>query len=210
MFTKNARALSKLTMSRSGPKDLKFNFSIDSTRLIAEGGSNACLLRIQDITAAIEVNEKGKLACPSHKLDFGIYAAECRIDSAYNQASPILAFRLSSLNLKLSDNWETSASAQLLAATNSGAGNVGSSSSSSSARNHHRVPEALMELNMTWDQMHVMITRSTTPDLIILFYRLREFLDKQFTESKDYIRECELDLFYEMKVKQQCRPFFFV
>lgn len=60
---------------------------------------------------------------------------------------------------------------------------------------------------MTWDQMHLMITRSTTPDLIILFYKLSEFLDKQFTEGKDYIKECELDLFYEMKVKQQCKQF---
>lgn len=108
MFTKNARLLSKLTMSRLGPKDVQFNFSIDSTRLIAEGGSNGCLLRIQDITAAIEVHEKHKITeCPSHKLDFGIYAAECRVDSAYNQASPILAFRLSNLNMKLNDNWET-------------------------------------------------------------------------------------------------------
>lgn len=65
-----------------------------------------------------------------------------------------------------------------------------------------------MELNITWDQIHLMITRSTTPDLIILFYRLSEFLDKQFTESKDYIKECELDLFYEMKVKQQCKFMF--
>ena len=181
--------LSKLTISRFGPKDVKFNFSIDNTRLIAEGGSNGCLLRIQDISAAIEVNEKGKLTseCPSHKLDFGIFAAECRIDSAYNQASPILAFRLSSLNLKLSDNWEPSSTASV------------------SGRIENKLPEALMELNMTWDQMHLMITRSTTPDLIILFYRLREFLDKQLIESKDYIKECELDLFYEMKVKQQCK-----
>lgn len=211
MFTRNARALSKLTISRSGPKDLKFNFSIDSTRLIAEGGSNGCLLRIQDITAAIEVNEKGKLSgeCPSHKLDFGIYAAECRIDSAYNQASPILAFRLSSLNLKLSDNWESPTPTGVLTLVPSSGDEAMSGSSTNMNADKQGgatrgVPEALMELNMTWDQLHLMITRSTTPDLIILFYRLREFLDKQFTESKDYIKECELDLFYEMKVKQQC------
>lgn len=102
-------------MSRFGPKDVQFNFSIDSTRLIAEGGSNGCLLRIQDISAAIEVHEKNQLTqCPSHKLDFGIYAAECRIDSAYNQASPILAFRLSNLNLKLNDNWEPNSAASML------------------------------------------------------------------------------------------------
>lgn len=105
-----------MTVSRLGPKDAKFNFSIDNTRLIADGGSNACLLRIQDITASVEVNEKNKnTKFPWHKMDFSVYAAECRIDSAYNQASPILAFRLSNLNLKLNDNWETSASPTTLA-----------------------------------------------------------------------------------------------
>ena len=68
-----------------------------------------------------------------------------------------------------------------------------------------KIPEALLELNVTWDQLHLMMTRSTTPDLIILYYKLLEFFEKQFTESKDYIKECELDLFYEMKVKQQCK-----
>lgn len=53
--------------------------------------------------------------------------------------------------------------------------------------------------------MHLMITRSTTPDLVILYYKLVEFLEKQFSEGKDYIRECELDIFYEVKVKQQCK-----
>jgi hypothetical protein len=114
LLTKNARAISKISISRFGPKDMKFNFALDNSRLIAEGGSNGCLLRIQDITAAIEINEKKK-GCPSHKLDFGIYAAECRVDSAYNQTSPILAFRLSSLSLRLNDTWESSLAAFHLA-----------------------------------------------------------------------------------------------
>ena len=85
-----------------------FNFSIENTRLIADGGSNGCLLRIQDITTSVEINEKNKLTkSPFHKVEFGIYAAECRVDSAYNQASPILAARLSNANIKLNDNWET-------------------------------------------------------------------------------------------------------
>jgi hypothetical protein len=58
---------------------------------------------------------------------------------------------------------------------------------------------------VVWDQLHLMITKSTTPDLIILFYKLKDFFEKQFTESKDYIKEWDLDLFYEMKAKQQCK-----
>ena len=68
-----------------------------------------------------------------------------------------------------------------------------------------KIPEALLELSVTWDQLHLMITRSTTPDLILLYYKLLDFFEKQFTEGKDYIKECELDLFYEVKVKQQCK-----
>ena len=64
--------------------------------------------------------------------------------------------------------------------------------------------EAILEMNVTWDQLHLMITKSTTPDLIILYYKLIDYFEKQFTESKDYIKEWDLDLFYEMKVKQQC------
>jgi hypothetical protein len=106
LLTKNARLTSKISTSRFGPKDMIFNFALDNARLIAEGGSNGCLLRIQDITSSIEINDKNKqTGCPFHKVDFLIYATECRIDSAYNQASPILAFRLSNLSLKLNDSW---------------------------------------------------------------------------------------------------------
>ena len=57
---------------------------------------------------------------------------------------------------------------------------------------------------VTWDQMHLMITKSTTPDLILLYYKLIDYFRKQFTESKDYLKEfTNLDLFYEMRVKQQ-------
>jgi hypothetical protein len=85
---------------------MNFNFAMGNSRLIAEGGSNGCLLKIQDIVASISTSDKDELTkMPSHKLEFGIFATECRVDSAYNQATPILAFRLSNLNLKLNDCW---------------------------------------------------------------------------------------------------------
>jgi hypothetical protein len=83
-----------------------FNFILDSCRIIAEGGSNACCFRIQDITSAVEINDQDEKGNPSHKIDFGILATECRVDSAYNSQTPILSFRLSSFNLKLNDQWD--------------------------------------------------------------------------------------------------------
>ena len=55
-----------------------------------------------------------------------------------------------------------------------------------------------------WDQLHVIITKSTTPDLMVMYYKLIEFFEKQLNEGKYYMKECDIDLFYELKVKQQC------
>lgn len=107
LFAKNAKTKSRISISNFGKKCMLFNFILDNCRIIAEGGSNGCLFRIQDITSTVEINDKDDdTGSPSHKLEFGIFATECRVDSAYNSATPILAFRLSSFNLKLNDSWE--------------------------------------------------------------------------------------------------------
>ncbi len=56
-----------------------------------------------------------------------------------------------------------------------------------------------------------MLTKSTTPDCLIMYYKLIDFFEKQLNEGKDYIKQWEFDLFYEMKVKQQSEwlKFFF-
>jgi hypothetical protein len=50
--------------------------------------------------------------------------------------------------------------------------------------------------------MHLMLTKSTTPDLIKMYYKLIDFFEKQLNEGKDYIKD--FDLFYDSKIKQQC------
>ena len=41
-----------------------------------------------------------------------------------------------------------------------------------------KLPEALLELNVVWDQIHLMITKATTPDLIKMYYKLIDFFEK--------------------------------
>jgi hypothetical protein len=65
-----------------------------------------------------------------------------------------------------------------------------------------KLPEALLELNVVWDQLHLMITKATTPDLIKMYYKLIDFFEKQLNEGKDYIKD--FDIFYDPKIKQQC------
>jgi hypothetical protein len=99
--------MSKISLSKYGLKDMKLNFTLENSCLIAEGGANACLLRIQDIASDMEFNDKNEITkFPSHKCEFGIFAAECRLDSPGNP-TPTLAFRFSNLCFKLNDTWES-------------------------------------------------------------------------------------------------------
>ena len=68
------------------------------------------------------------------------------------------------------------------------------------------LPDALLELNATWDQLHLMITKSTTPDCLLAVYRLRDFCARQLTEGKDYMRQCEFDLFEEARLPARAAP----
>lgn len=38
--------------------------------------------------------------------------------------------------------------------------------------------------NLTWDRLHLMISRSTTPELIKMVHKLEEFFTQQHTSSK--------------------------
>lgn len=177
-MTKNGRLTSKISLSRYGPRDMEYNFSLDNTQLVAQGSPNLIYLRIQDINASIKMSERDKKTnLPLNKIELGIFAAECRFDSG--QSNPIFALRFSNFGIKLSDSWFN-------------------------LENAEKLPEALVDLNVSWDQLHLMMTRSTTAEIKILYHNLITYFSKQFMESKDYIKECELDLFYEMKVKQQC------
>lgn len=49
--TTNARSISKVSISSFGPKKMQFTFVLDSSRLFAEGGSNGCMARVQDISS---------------------------------------------------------------------------------------------------------------------------------------------------------------
>jgi hypothetical protein len=47
---------------------------------------------------------------------------------------------------------------------------------------------------MTWDQLHLMITRSTTPELILFYYRLTSFISSQskvFKKEKQFFNQTD-------------------
>ena len=65
---------------------------------------------------------------------------------------------------------------------------------------------------MSWDQFHLMITRSTTPELIVFYYRLLAYFSHIMDETKEqrqyYI--LELDIFNQKMKKKESKEAFSV
>ncbi len=58
---------------------------------------------------------------------------------------------------------------------------------------------------MTWDQLHLMITRSTTPELILFYYRLTSFISSQskvFKKEKQFFNQTDENDENEKKISK--------
>lgn len=54
-------------------------------------------------------------------------------------------------------------------------------------------PSTLVVLNLEWSQLHLMITRSTTPDMIKMSMKLTEFFNAQVSSSKNLLASIQYD-----------------
>lgn len=54
-------------------------------------------------------------------------------------------------------------------------------------------PSTLVVLNLEWSQLHLMITRSTTPDIIKMIMKLKEFFNAQLLNSKTLLASIHND-----------------
>jgi hypothetical protein len=65
---------------------------------------------------------------------------------------------------------------------------------------HHGIPNneltpasTLVFLNLEWSQLHLMITRSTTPDILKMSMKLIEFFNAQIANSKHILASIQYD-----------------
>ncbi len=54
-------------------------------------------------------------------------------------------------------------------------------------------PSTLVNLNLEWSQLHLMITRSTTPDIIKMAMKLSEFFNAHLLNSKSLLASIQYD-----------------
>ncbi|PRD28558.1 UNVERIFIED_CONTAM: hypothetical protein NCL1_31998 [Trichonephila clavipes] len=103
---------------------------------------------------------------PDHTVALKLGALESRLDY---MGTSVLMGRVSSLDITLKDEWR-----------------VSSILNQDHISSHPTKRPALIFVNgeLSWDQLQLLISKSTTPDLIKMYSKLEEFFSQQFHSSK--------------------------
>ncbi|XP_074650444.1 bridge-like lipid transfer protein family member 1 [Tubulanus polymorphus] len=161
--TRDLNTQGRITMSSSGNKNMKMSAGLGGSSVDAKGGIVGGLVDIQKIETYLNVCEgSGKQV--DHQAGLELVAIEGRLDY---MGSSIMMARMSKLSINLRDEWrmDTSPDRDMPLATK-------------------RPAVIFVHGDLEWDKFHLMISRSTTPDLAKMASKLEEFFAQQFDSSR--------------------------
>ncbi|BES96456.1 Fragile site-associated protein C-terminus [Nesidiocoris tenuis] len=156
------RSEGRLAIGSSGHKNMYIGLGLDGASLDAKGGIVGGTIDLSNIDTFITIREDPGIE-PSHTVGLKLGALECRLDY---MGTAVLMGRVSKLEVQLKDEWKTEA-------TDSGA-----------FCPTRRPAMIFMHGDLGWDQLQVMMSKSTTVDLFKMYYKLEEFFTQQFKSSK--------------------------
>lgn len=157
-LTRAFQSEGRLSIGSTGYKNMHIGIGLGSSTLDAKGGIVGGTIELSRINTHFHVREESGFE-PSHTIAMKLLALELRLDY---MGTSVLMTRISSLNARLRDEWKNS-------------GEQGGSD---------RPTIILIHSDLSWDQLQIMISRSTTADLLKMYYKLEEFFTQQFKSSK--------------------------
>ncbi|KAK3100226.1 hypothetical protein FSP39_016558 [Pinctada imbricata] len=163
--TQQIKSQGRLAIDSSGHKDLNITSGMGSSQFESKGGVVGGTIDLNDLSVTFEVCEDPQDGRqPLHCAVFNLQALECRMDY---MGSSVLMARLSQLAIKLKDEWHVQAKAE-----------------NDTPLATQRPAFLFAHGDFEWDQFHIMISRSTTPDIIKMVSKIEEFITMQFNSSK--------------------------
>ena len=151
----------RVSIDSSGHKGIVVKLKLDASSLDAKGGIVGGIIELSNIATEFTVKEdRGKE--PLHVLKLSLNSLQKRLDY---MGTSILMLRISSLDLTLKDEW------------NIDQGHV--------SRDHPTKRPALIFIHsrLVWDQLQILMSKSTTPDITKICAKLEEFFTQQFHSS---------------------------
>ncbi|XP_046668210.1 transmembrane protein KIAA1109 homolog isoform X3 [Homalodisca vitripennis] len=163
-LTKNFRSEGRLSIGSTGHKNMFIGLGLGGSSLEAKGGIVGGTIELSKIDTFVLIREDPGME-PDHTVGLKLFALELRLDY---MGTGVLMCRVSSLNVSLRDEWKMT-----------------NRKSSIDVFNPTRRPAMIfMHGDLGWDQLQLMISKSTTVDLLKMYYKLDEFFSQQFKSSK--------------------------
>ncbi|XP_035828649.1 transmembrane protein KIAA1109 homolog isoform X2 [Aplysia californica] len=163
--TKDLKTQGRLSINSSGHKDLNINGGFGKSTFESKGGIVGGTIEVVDLHGFFSVCEDPELGRdPDHQAGLSTALLETKLDY---MGSSILMTRLSQLQLVLKDEWHVDA-------------NIHNDAPLATNRS------AFLFVNgkLSWSHFHLMISRSTTPDLIKIISKLDEFFSQQVMSGR--------------------------
>merc|ERR1740128_1160923 len=172
-LTKDFKAEGRLSIGSTGHKNMYIGIGLEGSGLDAKGGIVGGTIELSGIHTSLAIREDPGTE-PDHRMAINLKVLECRLDY---MGTSVLMGRVSELSVELRDEWRV--------------GNLVKSDKMKSARRKSlassptkRPAMIFIHGDLGWDQLQLMISKSTTADLIKMYLKLDEFFQQQFRSSR--------------------------
>ncbi|GLG98161.1 Uncharacterized protein GBIM_04764 [Gryllus bimaculatus] len=162
-LTKDFKSEGRLSIGSNGHKNMYIGVGLGGSGLDAKGGIVGGAIELSKIDTYIHIREDPGTE-PDHTVGLKLFALELRLDY---MGTGVLMSRVSSLAVSLRDEWK-----------------ITRSKAADGFMPTRRPAMIFLHGDLGWDQLQIMISKSTTADLLKMFYKLDEFFSQQFKSSK--------------------------
>ncbi|KAB0396757.1 hypothetical protein E2I00_015079, partial [Balaenoptera physalus] len=159
--TSGLKSQGRLSVGSNRDREISMSVGLGRSQLDSKGGVVGGTIDVNALEMVAHISEHPSQQ-PSHKIQITMGSTEARVDY---MGSSILMGIFSNADLKLQDEWKV---------------NLYNTLDSSLTDKS----EIFVHGDLKWDIFQVMISRSTTPDLIKIGMKLQEFFTQQFDTSK--------------------------
>ncbi|XP_059422386.1 bridge-like lipid transfer protein family member 1 isoform X5 [Carassius carassius] len=158
--TSGLKSQGRLSVGSNRDREISMSVGLGRSKLDSKGGVVGGNIDVNTLEMVSHISEHPNRQ-PSHKIQITMGSTEARLDY---MGSSILMGIFSNADLQLQDEWKV---------------NLCTTDASLSEKS-----EIFVHGDLQWDIFQVIISRSTTPDLIKIGMKLQEFFTQQFDTSK--------------------------
>jgi hypothetical protein len=155
-ISKDFRSTARLSIASTGHKNMQISLGLNGSNFEAKAGIVGGSVNVGRIDTFCQLVEDKDVE-PYHKLGLKLDAVEVRFDY---MGTSVLMGRISNLNATIHDDWHVT------------------------DLSHLRPAQIFVRGELFWDQFQLMISKSTTADLLKIANKLEEFFSQQFKDSK--------------------------